>query len=44
MKKAGIIKLLCTPEPQFLLPGLGAIAVGTAAGAKDASSINWLLS
>ncbi|MFI4912016.1 MAG: prenyltransferase [Sedimentisphaeraceae bacterium JB056] len=42
MKNSKVIKLLCTPEPQFLLPGLCAIAVGTAAGAKDGGSVHWL--
>ena len=35
-----IAKLLFTPEPQFLLPGLGAIAIGSCAGIKAGSDMN----
>ncbi len=41
-KPKTIITLLCTPEPQFLLPGVAAIAVGTSLGYSDSGTINWL--
>ncbi len=41
-KPKTLLTLLCTPEPQFLLPGVAAIAVGTALGYSDGGTINWL--
>jgi len=41
-KPKTIITLLCTPEPQFLLPGVAAIAIGTAMGYCAGGTMNWI--
>ncbi|OXU13952.1 prenyltransferase [Sedimentisphaera salicampi] len=39
-----VLKILCTPEPAFLLPGIPPVAIGTALGVKAAGELNLLLS
>lgn len=43
MKIPKSIILLCTPEPQFLLPSMAAVFVGTALGASESGNLDFVL-